>query len=216
LIDPAQLRHQQRTDWLPQPEQFRWVYVDFQDARMCHLERLLRYVLTTLDLPVPTPCDLSNFLDVMIEHLHTPTVILLDEIGAALAAPELDLPFWWSLRSLSTNLTEGKLAFLLAAHAMPMQLAQEQGKPSPFFNIFGHVLKIGPLSDAAAHALIASSPKPFDPLDVAWIIEQSQRWPCLLQILCDARLMALEEGLLGETWKVAALEQMEPYRYLLL
>ncbi|MFN8490162.1 MAG: ATP-binding protein [Caldilineaceae bacterium] len=213
--NPAQLRKDQFARWLPQPERFRWVYVDFQDARMGQQERLLRHILTSLTLPLPTPCDLSNFLDVMIDHLQTPTVIMLDEIGAALAAPELDLQFWWSLRSLSTNLTAGNLAFLLAAHALPMQLAQEQGKPSPFFNIFGHVLKLGPLSEEAARSLIASSPKPFAPADVAWILEQSQGWPFLLQMLCDTRLTVLEEGLGGEGWQAEALTRLEPYRYLL-
>jgi len=213
--NPAQLRKDQFARWLPQPERFRWVYVDFQDARMGQQERLLRHILTSLALPLPTPCDLGNFLDVMIDHLQTPTVIMLDEIGAALAAPELDLQFWWSLRSLSTNLTAGNLAFLLAAHALPMQLAQEQGKPSPFFNIFGHVLKLGPLSEAAAHDLIASSPKPFAPADVTWLLEQSQGWPFLLQMLCDTRLTALEEGATGDDWQAEALTRLEPYRYLI-
>ena len=212
----TQLRANQRTDWLPQPARFRWAYVDFQDARMCHQERLLRHLLTSLDLPIPNPCDLSNFLDSVIQYLHTPAVIMLDEIGAALAAPELDLPFWWSLRSLSTNLTAGNLAFLLASHALPMQLAQEQGKPSPFFNIFGHVLRLGPLNKEAADALLASSPKVFDSADRAWILDQSGRWPFLMQILCDACLVALEEGIAGETWREDALAQIEPYRYLVV
>jgi len=98
---------------------------------------------------------------------------------------------------------------------LPMQLAQEQGKPSPFFNIFGHVLKLGPLSAEAADALLASSPKVFDSADRAWILAQSGRWPFLLQILCDACLVALEEGSVDEAWREDALAQMEPYRYLL-
>lgn len=212
--DPAQLRADQRRDWVAQPERFRWVYVDFQDVRMCHQERLLRHLLTNLDLPIPNPCDLSNFLDNVIQYLHTPAVIMLDEIGAALAAPALDLSFWWSLRSLSTNLTAGNLAFLLASHALPMQLAQEQGKPSPFFNIFGHMLRLGPLSEEAAAALLASSPTPFEAQDKAWILEQSGRWPFLLQILCDACLVTREEGSAGAGWREDAAAQLEPYRYL--
>jgi hypothetical protein len=88
-----------------------------------------------------------------------PSVVLLDEIGAALAAPELDQEFWWSLRSLGSNQTGGRLAFVLTAHELLARLAQAQGKPSPFFNIFGHTLLLGALSEAEAHELIASSPR---------------------------------------------------------
>lgn len=175
-------------------------------------ERLLRHILTSLGLPVPAPCDLSNFLDVMSQQVTTPTLILLDEIGAALAAPQLDLPFWWSMRSLGSNLTGGNLAFLLAAHELPSQLAQEQGKPSPFFNIFGHVLKLGPLEPAAAESLMTASPRPFSAADRAWLLAQSGCWPFLLQLLCDTRLTALEEAIAEEQWRAEGLARLEPYR----
>jgi hypothetical protein len=139
----------------------------------------------------------------------------MDEIGAALAAPELDLPFWWSLRSLGTNQTDGNLGFLLTTHEPPDQLAQEYGKPSPFFNIFGHMITLGPLCARAAQELIASSPHPFDTADVEWILAQSSCWPILLQIFCHARLVALENRECGEAWKQDALRQAAFYRYLL-
>jgi hypothetical protein len=212
---PNQLRAGQHTGWLPQPERYRWVFVDFQDARMGRQERLLPYLLTNLDMPVPQPCDLNSFMDVVSHHLQTPALILMDEIGAGLASPELDQQFWWSLRSLGSNYTDGKLGFLLTAHEVPALLANEYGKPSPFFNIFGHTLKLGPLNDTEARELIASSPKPFKPIDEAWILAQSERWPALLQILCDTRLTALEEGQTGDTWREEALRRIAPYQYLL-
>jgi hypothetical protein len=212
---PAQLRPGQRTDWLPQPEQYQWVFVDFQDARMGRRERLLSHLLTRLKMPVPDPCELDSFMDVVSHHLQTPAIILMDEIGAGLASPELDQQFWWSLRSLGSNYTDGKLGFLLTAHEAPAFLAHEHGKPSPFFNIFGHTLKLGPLNDTEARELIASSPRPFAPADVAWILDQSGLWPALLQILCDTRLTALEEGQPGETWREEGLRRIATYRYLL-
>jgi hypothetical protein len=213
--DPAQLRPGQRTDWLPQAECYRWIFVDFQDARMCSRERLLRYLLTSLDLEPPEPCDLNSFLDLVSQELKTPTIVLMDEISAALDSPELDQQFWGSLRSLGTNLTGGKLAFILTSHELPAQLAYERGKPSPFFNIFGHTFNLGPLTEAEAQELVASSPRPFDPVDIEWILIQSGRWPCLLQILCHARLTGLEEGNPDDQWKREGLRQMIPYWYLL-
>ena len=212
---PAQLRPQQKQNWLPQPFNTKWVFVDFQDPRMGRQERLLGYILESLNLPVPTPCDLINFMDVMSDHVQQPTIILLDEIGAALAAPELDMQFWWSLRALSSTQTNGNLAFVLTAHNAPADLAQSEGKPSPFFNIFGHTLHLQPLSETAALELIQSAPISFAEADVAWILQESGRWPCLLQILCHARLAALKEKRSDDDWRGEALLRLRPYQHLL-
>jgi hypothetical protein len=211
---PEQLRPGQRGEWLPQPERYVWVFVDFQDARMCQRERLLRFLLTSMAMPIPEPCDLENFMDVVSMRLERPTIILMDEISSALASAELDEQFWGSLRSLGSNLTGGNLAFVLTSHEAPAQLAEERGKPSPFFNIFGHTFKLGPLAEAEARELISCSPRPFSLADVNWILAQSGCWPFLVQILCHARLTALDYGLPGEAWKREGMRQMAPYWYL--
>ena len=213
---PTELRPQQRVDWLSHPETYQWVFVDFQNAQMCSQAYLLNYLLTSLDLPVPTSCSLNDFMNIISQQLQKPTIILMDEVGAGLSSADLDQQFWWSLRSLGSNYSEGKLGFLLTAHELPALLAQEYGKPSPFFNIFGHILKLGPLHEAEARELINSSPIRFDAADVAWILEQSSRWPALLQILCDTRLTALEEGQLGNGWREEGMRRMEPLQHLLL
>lgn len=211
----AQLRPGQRTNWLSQPERYQWVFVDFQDARMGERERLLRYLLTSLKMPVPDVCDLANFIDIVSQHLQRPTLVLMDEIGAGLAYPELDQQFWWSLRSLGSNFTQGQLGFLLTAHTTPDILANAHDKPSPFFNIFGHTVKLGPLSEGEARELVGSSPVPFDPVDTEWILVQSGGWPALLQILCHTCLAALEEGQTGDAWQEEGLRRMAPFGYLL-
>ena len=218
-VEASQLRADQATPnptgLLAQSQPFSWVYVDFQDIRMWTQERLLRHILETLALPVPTPCDLSHFMDIMIDHLHNPTVILMDEIGAALEAPELDMPFWWSLRSLGTNLTDGNLGYIIASHEPPIELAADRGKPSPFFNIFGHMLTLGPLTEEAAFEMMATSPTQIGHEDAQWILTQSQGWPVLLQILCHSHLLAKEEPREASSWKIDGLARMKPYEYLL-
>ena len=213
-IPSDQVRRDQKTEWLPNPQRYQWVFVDFQDVRMCRRERLLTYLLTSLELPVPNPNNLECFMDVVTNHLQTPTIILMDEIGAALLSPELDLQFWGSLRSLVSNLTGGNLAFVLTAHETPALLAQQEGKPSPFFNIFGHTFKLGPLKENEARALIAGSPQPFSESDTNWILNQSGCWPFLLQILCHARLCALEDGEPDDVWQKEGMREMAPYWYL--
>ena len=216
---PDQLRPDQssvrESGWLSSQEEIHWVYVDFQDVRMGSQKRLFAHILNTLEIPVPAECDMLDFIDAMIDHVDSPTVLILDEIGAALEAPELDMPFWWSLRSLGTNLTNGNLGYLIASHEPPMQVAEEQGKPSPFFNIFGHVIQLGPIQQADARALIASAPIAFDTADIEWILLQSKCWPALLQTLCHTRLATLEDGVTNESWRAEALIRMQPYEQLL-
>ena len=211
-----QLRANQRADWLQTPEQYRWILVDFQDSRLGSRAGLLGYLLNQLNLPVPETCDLEQFLDLVSRELKQPTVIMFDEIGVALQRyPELDDSFWEGLRALATNQVGGNLAFVLAAQESPHQLAQHNDYGSPFFNIFGYTAILGPLKEAEAQHLVASSPIPFDTEDTDWILDQSGRWPILLQILCRERLLTLEDGETGTAWREDGLQQLAPFRYLL-
>ncbi|MFN8486117.1 MAG: TIR domain-containing protein [Caldilineaceae bacterium] len=212
----AEARPDQRTDWLPAPERYRWIFVDFQDRRMSTQEGFLRYLLTSMELPVPTPCDFDHFSEVVSQRLRSPTVILLDEIGIALQAyQEFDRSFWWSLRALATTQVGGKLAFVLASHENPSRLINDNSQSSPFFNMFGYTLPLAPITEVEARELIASSPLPFPDEDIAWILAQSARWPILLQALCRERLLALESGETDDAWRAEGLRQMEPFRHLL-
>ncbi len=211
---PSQLRSDQHNSWLRQPERYTWIFIDFQDVRMSSQEYLLRFMLSALQLPAPEPCTLISFMDIVSSKLSTPTMILMDEIGAALESDELDMKFWWSMRSLGTSLTNGNLGFIVASHQPPAEQAEAYNKPSPFFNIFQR-LDLGPLTEPAARALIASSPVPFAPADVEWIVAYSGCWPALVQILSQVRLHALENGETDNAWKDAGLRQTARYHYLL-
>jgi len=210
---PAHLRPDQFQNWLPQPDQYRWVFVDFQDTRLGDPRYLMQFLLTHMGLAAPDDLELEDFLDIVSEELQTPTVILFDEIGVALERyPQLDDAFWESLRSLATNQVGGRLAFILSAADTPDKLANQSGHGSPFFNIFGYTATLGPLKESEASVLIASSPLPFPPEDAAWILAASGCWPITLQILCRERLLSLEEGETGDGWRTEALYQIEPFR----
>ncbi len=211
-----QLRPGQKSDWLPHPETYQWVFVDFQDTRMQSREGILNHILESLNMQVPTPCDLDHFMNVVSENLSFPAVILLDEIGVGLErCPELDDTFWDCLRSLATNHTGGKLAFVLSSPKSPTDLAHNTGHSSPFFNIFGYIAYIEALTEEAARELIASSPKPFPQEDIEWILTESQRQALLLQILCRERLFSLEEGETDDNCREEGLRQIEPFKDLL-
>jgi len=207
-----QLRPNQRNDWLEGPERYRWVMVNFQDVRLSRKEGLLRYILDGLALAVPEPCTLDRFLDVVSGGLRGPTVILLDEIGKALQSyPDLDDDLWESLRFLGPQVG-GRLGFVLASHNTPTGLAHDSGHSSPFFNIFGYTTTLGPLSDTEARQLIASSPIPFSEDDTIWILEQSQNWPILIQILCRELLMSIEAGDTDSNWREAGIIQLQGFQ----
>jgi DNA-binding winged helix-turn-helix (wHTH) protein len=191
------------------PARLRWVFVNFQSPHLGRQDGLLPYLLRGLGLPVPTPCDLDRFWEVVSEGLHSPAVVLLDEIGVAMH-PDATLGdrFWNSLRALSQEV-EGKLGFVLASSAPIDQLAHYHRLGSPFFNIFGHTAYLGPLIEREARALIASSPIPFAPNEVEWILQTSQCWPYFVQILCQKRLSALKNGEVGDRWRQEGLQLIQ-------
>ena len=208
------VRPDQRTDWLPTPARYRWVFIDFQNPILCTREGFFGAILRQLDLPVSSPCTLSQFMDSMMQAVQQPTILLMDELAAALESPEFDYRFWGSLRSLVSNYTSGRLGVALASHISPAELAHQYENESPFFNLFGHSCTLGPFSEAEARALIDSSPKPFSPADSEWIIQTSKCWPILVQVLCSYRLSALRMGDSSSAWQMEGLRAMAPYHAL--
>lgn len=207
---PEQLRPGQNTAWIPHPERYHWVYIDFRDPQMGDVAGLLREILTHIDLPVPDPCNMTTFTTLVRQELHTPTVIMFDEIGVALQHyPSLDYFFWGGLRALAHNHVKGNLAFILTSHKPFAQIAQNEVAGSPFFTTFGYVAPLGPLQEAEARELIASSPIPFPPADVDWILAHSSCDPTRLQFLCRERLLALEAGDHDSGWQAEGLHQIQ-------
>ena len=206
---PAALRPGQIQDWLPQPQRYRWVRVDFQDARMRKLDLLLKHWLTSLGLPVPEPCTLDHFMDIVKDEQRwrDPTLILMDDIDRGLVSPELSQGFWQSLRSLVDSSVEGNLAFLITSQVEPVRLADQQSKTSSFFTIFNTLL-LGALTEDEARSLIAHAPHPFAEDDILWILAHSQCQPLPLQTLCQEKRVALEEGDATEAWRAEGLRRI--------
>lgn len=209
-----QLRPNQKSSWLAMSDRFQWVFVDFQDPRMGTQEGFFRYLIKHLNFVQPVENSLSVFIDTLTKRIHSPTIIMLDEIQAAFMIPELDQQFWWALRSLCTNLTEGKLSFIVTSQRHLSELVLDDGKPSPFLNVFGHVLHLGAFTAAEADVFLDHAPIDFSEDEKIWIVETSKRWPALMQILCNLRYEAeLDPDL--EDWRSAAIERLRPYKALL-
>ena len=209
---PDALRPEQQQIWLAEPHVYQVIFVDFQDVRLQKRERLMRYLLHKMHIRAPDLCNLEVFMDLVSEQLVQPTIILFDELDAAIAAPELDELFWEGLRSLACHYVQGRLGFVLAAHEHPALIAAYHSNASPFFNIFGHTFQLGPLDEPTALALINSSPLPFAPADQHWLLKHSQCWPALLQALCFVGLTALQQH--QSDWHAEALRQIQPFAHL--
>jgi transcriptional regulator with XRE-family HTH domain len=202
--------------WLPNDLQF--VFIDFQLAVMSKPDTLLKSILEQLHLPIPKECNLIDFSRLLAKQLNKPTVILMDEIGRGLQSPGLDSEFWSGLLALTKTNGQGgmngKLGVVLTAPKSIQVLAQECDKDPSLFTIFGDSAHLTALTECEARDLINSFSQSLNEADIDWILEQSGCWPALLQLLCDARLFALEDEDASEDWKIDGLERIKPFLYL--
>jgi hypothetical protein len=215
LTPPDQLRPGQARQWLADLESHRVVFIDFQDARLQSPAAVLEYILGQIGVRAPAPCTLAAFASILT-NITSRIVLLFDELEVAFANPAFDASFWAGLRSLATNHTRGLLGYVIALHTEAPDSPDSADPQSPFLNIFGHTLTLGPLTGSEALQLIRSSPKPFSESDVQWMLAESGGHPCLLQLLCDARLTALEEDQPEELWKKEGKRRIGRFRHLLV
>jgi transcriptional regulator with XRE-family HTH domain len=208
------LRPNQRNDWFANLRKPRWAKLDFNNALIWSKQGFFRNLLKRLNISISSENDgLQYFIDILEQHLDVPTFILLDNVDVGLSSPELDISFWSSLRSLSEE--NENLAFMITLPKVPELEAKIYGKPSDFFNIFGQVIKLEPLLEEEARELLyfgadqAQLSVPCKEEDIVWILEQSGRWPILLQILCDCRFQALRDGKSEAVWKKECLERID-------
>lgn len=194
---------------------FSMIYIDFEIPRMQQLPGLQKFILSSLGIDGQGQCQLDRFVDILSEKIQTPTVIMMDNISAGMKAnsqksDEFSLGdvFWDSMRALVSTYTNGKLAFIVSAREGTEALASKYHYSSSFFNIF-RSLRLGPLSDDAAVALVDTSPIRFSSNDTDWILRLCRGWPGLLQIACDRCLEAMQNKIPTEFWRAEIRREIE-------
>jgi len=215
LLSPADLRPTQVRSPLKQPDQFRFVHIDFHDGRMHSLPRVLRHLLDGFGLTATTEPTIEEFLDSMQSYdWCRPVVLTADELDLGLGSKDLPLAFWDALRSLAATYCNGKLSMVFASHE-PFDLAVRHAtKASPLNNIFDNLF-LKPFTEAESRELIASSPIPFDEVDVSYILDRSKGWPCAVQALCKERLNALQDNDQTDAWRARGEDALAAFRHLL-
>ena len=173
---------------------YRVILIDFKEARMRKQSSLLSYLLNALELPVLTDCSLIHFEEILGYHtIEHPTLILMDDIDYGLASDDLPREFWLGIRSIQHNYCYGRLGFLLSSKQEPAKIAQDVGKSSPFFNVFGYQVDLAPFTDKEAQNLINRSPIKFSQADRQKIIREAAGAPERLQSLCLSHLHQLND-----------------------
>ncbi|WP_050978447.1 ATP-binding protein [Beggiatoa alba] len=188
---------QKNYEWLlPKQHSYNFIYVDFQNPQMGFRKKLLEHILKNMRLESSENLVLSEqnaiteFYDILSEKLKAPTIVLFDEINAAVSHPskELDNYFWESLRSISTTMFDtARLGFVIASTETPSKLSEILDKKtisSPFFNIFGYQIEMPVFSKEEALELMEQSPIVISADDKDFILEKSQLHPLKLQVLC--------------------------------
>ncbi len=173
---------------LPDPQNYRFLYLDL-DRPNCHTQHdFLRYVLKQLDFPAlgEQSLSLTQFYE-LIEQKHEKSnlwpVFLMDEFEHLSHRPdEFPDAFYETLRSLGNN----NLISIITASQRPLKdLAKQKKLTSPFFNIF-HQIDFGKFTKAEANALLnrgKASDRPFSDDDCRQILKIAGNYPARLQLV---------------------------------
>ena len=200
--------------YLQNPEKYRFVYLNLDDAR-CHTRPgLLSHILDRLKIAHPRRPSLVDFQE-RIERAqkreHFWPVLCLDEFEhLTRRKDEFPDEFFDAWRTMGSN---NHLSFLTASKATLKQLAEQDGLTSPFFSIF-QILELGEFSGAEARDLLArgrTCDRPFNTYEIAQVLKLAGRHPAKLQIAASELYLAKENGGAADArvWQRAYQRQVE-------
>jgi len=166
---------------LAQPEKYRFVYVDLDDARCHTLPGLLNFILAQLKVSArPTLADFEEAIERLNRVQGIYPVICLDEFEHLTSRkeqfPNEVFEAWRSLANAS------KMAFITASKTPLGKLLQQSDLTSTFHNIFIY-LELGEFTEAEAEALLArSTDRPFSESETAALFTLAGHHPAQLQM----------------------------------
>jgi uncharacterized protein len=168
---------------LQQPDKYRFVYVDLDDAHCHTLPGLLGFILQRLGLSYNKQPKLTQFQETIEQLSQTHgfyPVLCLDEFEHLTKRreqfPNEVFEVW---RSLGSN---SRAAFVTASQHSLGELIQQGDLTSTFHNIFTHI-PLGVFTNEDAHTLLArNTDRPFTSDEQYQLFDLTGRFPARLQI----------------------------------
>jgi Cdc6-like AAA superfamily ATPase len=206
--------HSQR---LQQPEKYRFVYVDLDNANCHTLDGLLGFILKQLGISHSNHTTLTQFqkeIELLRQKRGIYAALFLDEFEHLTKRKEqFPSEVFEAWRSLAGS---GTLAFVTASQVSLGELIQQGNLTSTFHNIFTHV-PLGEFTEEEARALLArNTDRPFKEYETLELFELTEKHPARLQIA--AQLLYEAKGQSTVDWKKLKAEykkqiaQIEPVK----
>jgi len=180
-----------------QTNDFRFVFIDLQEAKFQRQDLFLKNVLKELDLPhagIQPDADITEALVAFseeIEKLDRKPVLLVDEFDDGLKHGRYSENFFEHLRSM---IGSRKLGFVTASKKSLKDACLEGGYSSPFYNVFT-TKKLGPLTDGEAAQFLLAIHEEFGLTEFEWKLVNSYctNEPIKLQIALK-QIISLREA----------------------
>lgn len=196
---------------------YRWISVDFQNPLLREQSALFTHLSRDIDTRYYPDDKAVKFWESFVKTIDRPTVFLMDGINLGLASNAIEPDFWNGIHALCNSELAGKFSFIVSTLFPLESLKEEYPEKQEFLDLFDHKIRLGPFSESEALSFIHSSPISVSEEDSTWMIEQSGKWPLLLQILSYTRwdiLQSNDENYLAD-WRIEGLSAINPYTHLL-
>ncbi len=191
-----------RREQLTDPDQYLFVYIDFQEKKQLNLVGFFEMVYAGVQwefgnsLEMNVPPDYSGFkkLVTTLDQQGLKLILLFDEFEVVTRNTEFGADFYSFLRSMANNFN---VAYVVASGRNLQKMCHSREiSDSPFFNIFSN-LTLSQFSKTEARALITEPARKMN-IDltpyISTITEMAGYYPFFLQMACAAVFEQVKNG----------------------
>jgi len=183
-----------RKKYLPNPQEYAFVFMDMQEKRNVEPAELLQHIFSALQkefrgaLELNVKPDYEGLKQVVhvFQDANLKLILLWDEFESVTRNPKIGPEFYAYFRSLANNFN---VAYITTSSAQLQNLCHtKEIADSPFFNIFTNLHLSAFKLDEAKKLIAEPSAKAGKPLasHLDFILEMAGHFPFFIQIACAA------------------------------